>query len=590
MIWEMRRGAVIGVVVAALAWALLPLATASAGRAIDAGLGCRTELCAGVSGDGSRIVFTHESALIAGAGARQIYEWKDGAIRALLPPGLPGRERVQLDGVSADATHVFVSTSAPLSPEDADGSGLDIYDLRDGASSLLSTSPLDSPTAQTWGSFFAGASPDGSRVFFSDFRTLTAQDLDICPDLYERAAGQTTLIGPNPEPPQYPLCEWADFGGFSGDGSHFFFISGLELEPGDERGDDIYQQVGGAFKRLTTYPEPDWNCVESPRFVDSSSDGGTVLFSTNSAILPEDTNRAEDLYKRRPDGSFVLVSKGTPSRDTCGFWGPRGVALSADGRTAIFETSAQLSPEDRDSANDLYSADDDGATELLSTGPTDPQVEEPTTVFPDWIAAVSEDAKTVAFETRQRLVKTDSDESPDVYVRMDGQTVLLSARSPGMPAANRAAELSGISADGSTVVFATRDGLVARDTNRERDVYMRRTGWKNPVLLSAETIPPRMSVSRRAARLRAGRVAIRLTCPKAEQDGPCHGTLKLAAKRRGAPLGQSSFRIDVGKRKRVVVRLRRPLSPARRSLVARVLGKDRLGNARLVTKRVRFRG
>jgi hypothetical protein len=397
------------------------------------------------------------------------------------------------------------------------------------------------------------------------------------------------LVAPNPKPPPYPICESPEFGGVSRDGSHFFFVSGIGLQAGNEERDDLYQQVGAAFTRLTTYPEPEWNCTERPRFVDSSSDGGTILFSTNAAVLPEDTNRTDDLYKRRPDGSFVLVSKGTPGGQGCGAASSiRGVALSADGGTTIFETNAALSPADHDAANDLYSADESGAIELLSTGPTDPQTEEPTTVFPDWIAAASEDAKTVAFETRQGLVDADKDDSADVYVRVGGRTSLLSPGPPSEPSAKPAAELSGISGDGSAVVFATRAGLVAGDTNHERDTYMRRIGSKHPVLLSAETIPPRMSVSRRGARLPSGRVAIRLTCPKVEQDGPCHGSLSLAEKRNGKPLGRSAFSIAVGKRKRIVVRLHRTVSPAGGSLVARVLGVDHLGNAHASTSKIRL--
>lgn len=587
----MRWGGIVRILLVALVGALLVPATAVAGRPIDAGFGCRDVLCASLARDGSRIVFPHDGELIAGAGRRQIYEWHDGRVQPLLPPGPPGHQLMELDGGSADATHVFVSTAAPLSPADTDGSAVDIYDLHGGTPSLVSTGPLDGPTAQPGTpAFFQGASPDGSRVFFGDFRALTVQDLDKCPDLYERAAGQTSLVAPNPEPPPYPLCESAQFGGVSRDGSHFFFITGLGLEAADHGGDDIYQQVGTAFTRLTTYPEPEGNCVELPHFVDSSSDGGTILFSTNSAVLPEDTNRADDLYKRRPDGSFVLVSKGTPAAQGCGASSIRGVALSADGGTAIFETSAALSPEDHDTANDLYSADDSGAIELLSTGPTDPQIKEPTIFSPDWIAVASDDAKTVAFETRQSLVSADKDDSADVYVRVDGRTSLLSAGPPYGAAAKPDAELSGISADGRVVAFETKERLVAGDTNHERDLYMRRIGSKHPTLLSAETIPPRMSISPRAARLPSARVAIRLACPKVEQDGPCHGTLRLAATPTGKPLGQSAFSIAAGKRKRILVRLRRTVSPAKRSLVARVRGADSLGNAHVSTRTIRLGG
>ncbi|MGE0066732.1 MAG: hypothetical protein AB7T48_05190 [Solirubrobacterales bacterium] len=584
----MNRAGAVRVALVALVAALLMPASAVAGRAIDAGLGCRTAFCASVSADGSRVVFPYHGELIAGAGTWQLYEWHDGKVRSLLAPGLSQGQFLQMEGASADATHVFVSTRAALSPEDTDGSALDVYDIQGGTPSLISTGPLDHPAEQTAAMpFFQGSSPDGSRVFFQDTRALTVEDLDICPSLYERAAGQTRMIAPNPEPPPFPICEWPDFGGLSRDGSHLFFVSGVDLQAGDDEGEDIYQQVGASLTRLATGPEPASNCTKRLRVFASSGNGDTILFSTNGPALPEDTNGTDDLYKRRPDGSFVLVSKGTPAAETCApSQSVRGVALSADGGTTVFETVAALSPADKDAAPDLYSADDNGAFELLSSGPTDPQVEEPTTIFPDWLSAASEDARTVAFETQQRLVAADRDDSADVYLRAGGLTSLLLEGPPSRPAPT--AELSGISADGNTVAFATRAGLVAGDTNRQRDYYLRRIGSKRPVLLSAETTAPAVWIARRAARLPAARVAIRLVCPKAEENGPCRGNLRLAQKRNAKPLGQRAFQIAVGKRKRIVVRLRRPLPPAKQSLVARARGIDSLGNARVSTRTVRF--
>jgi hypothetical protein len=93
-------------------------------------------------------VFPHDGELIAGVGRQQIYEWHDGQIQSLLPPGLSKDQFLELDGATADATHVFVSTSAPLGPDDTDGSGSDIYDLHDRTPSLVSTGPLDGPTGQ----------------------------------------------------------------------------------------------------------------------------------------------------------------------------------------------------------------------------------------------------------------------------------------------------------------------------------------------------------------------------------------------------------------------------------------------------------
>ena len=68
-------------------------------------------------------------------------------------------------------------------------------------------------------------------------------------------------------------------------------------------------------------------------------------------------------------------------------------------------------------------------------------------VFPDWVTAVSDDARTVAFETKAPLVADDRDHSMDVYVNVDGTTALAST-GPVSGGLGAAAELRGLSADG----------------------------------------------------------------------------------------------------------------------------------------------
>ena len=128
-----------------------------------------------------------------------------------------------------------------------------------------------------------------------------------------------------------------------------------------------------------------------------------------------------------------------------------------------------MSPADTDSSNDLYGASDSGAIELLSTGPIDDNADERSIVFPDWLALASDDAQRIAFETRQPLVSADRDSAADVYLRAGGQTELISAGIT-RKAVEDDAELLALSGDGSAVVFATREPLVASDTDRERDV------------------------------------------------------------------------------------------------------------------------
>lgn len=571
-------------VVSMLVGMLLLPAGASAGRAITGP--CRTVFCGGISQDGARVVFPFEEELTAGAGNRQIYERSGGETHPLVPPGAQYWPR--LDEVSSDAAHVFVTTNLALSPEDADGFGIDVFDISAGRATLISTGPLNG--SDSGFPFFAGSSPNGQRAFFEAFGPVTAQDTDSCYDLYERAAGQTALVGPNPAPPPaYPVCEGTRFGGVSADGSHLFFTSEAELEPGDERGDDIYQQVGGTLTRLTTYPEPESTCVDLVKFAGASSDGRTVLFATNVQVVAEDTDSAGDVYKRRPDGTFSLVSRGTNGGNgQCGFDGDRPVALSADGATTIFETTTQLSPADRDASNDLYSTDDGGAIELISTGPTDANVDERSIVFPDWLALASEDAKRVAFETHQPLVAADKDTAADVYLRAGGQTELVSTGAPRKTQAN--AELLDISGDGQAILFATKEALVAKDTDHETDVYVRWVQLKRTILVSGETMAPQMRVSSRGRALRSGRIAIRLLCPKEETSGPCHGKLKLKTSRRGKLIGSKSYEIPAGRRKLLIVRPRRALSPSRRSVFAIARGLDRLGNGATATRRVTLVG
>ena len=569
------------VVTALVALLVLP-AVADAGRGVTGP--CRTVFCVGVSQDGSRVVFPFEEELTPGAGERQIYERSARKTRPLLPGGL--RHSVRLDEVSADGVHVFVTTNLSLAPEDADGFGIDVLDISAGHITLISTGPLD-PQVGGFVSFM-GASPDGGRTFFDAFPSLTPDDLDTCSDLYQRFGGQTTLVAPEPDPPPTPpLCNSVAFGGVSADGSHLFFSSAGELEPGDERGDDLYQQVGGTLTRLTTYPEPEGACVDLVKFADASSDGGTVLFSTNSPVAAEDTDTAFDVYKRRPDGTFVLVSRGSDGGSgQCGFDGDRPIALSADGTTAIFETAARLSPVDTDSSNDLYSADDSGAIELLSTGPADANADgRANNIFPDWLALASDDARRVAFETHHRLVSADRDTAIDVYLRAGGQTELISAgRPPGKPLGSNA-ELLAISADGYATVYATKEALVPGDLDHERDVYLRWLHSGRSAMLSAERIPPRMRIARRAKLLPSGRVAIRLGCPEAEASGPCHGRVVLKQGRNGPRLGAASFRIEAGKRMRVGVRLRsRTRLP--KSVFVRLRALDAVGNAMVVSRRV----
>jgi len=603
----MRRGLIVVALFGVLA------VPASAGAVQGYRAECQTAFCGGVSEDGSRAVFPFYEELTKGAPRAQVYERFAGETRALIPyPDDPPKPTYAgLVGLSADARHVFVSTNLALAPEDRDGGGTDVYDIFKGEASLLSTGPLDTQSEPGFGPlslpmFFMGASADGTRVFMDSlFEGLVPEDTDRCVDVYERFSGQTKLISTGPTAtPSFPEpnCDLASFDGLSSDGSHVFFKTGDHLIAEDEGGTDIYQRVGEALAVLTTYPEVERNCVDVPWFGDASADGTVVLFSTNIPIVAEDLDSTYDVYKRLPDGSYSLVSRGTEGGiGPCGFGGDKPVALSADGSMAIFATLARLSPADGDSSADLYSTDESGTMSLVTTGPTDASLDEEVYVPPAWPADVSDDASHVAFETRQPLVAADEDEAVDVYLRANGRTELVSTGPLGGNASANA-ELLSISGDGQTIAFATREQLTDEDTDRRIDFYLRRPGQlirpgsasasfkrrKRTVLISVESIAPRMRIASRG-KLRGREVAIRLSCPKAEKSGPCRGKVKLVVRRRGNAIGSARFRVSSGHQKRIRVPLRRSL-PGSGTIFARVRAADRLGNRALTVRRISLLG
>ena len=587
-----RKNAVAYGLAYAAALLLLALPSAAAGQSYRAE--CNTAFCGGVSEDGSRAVFPFAEELTRGAERTQIYERSRGVTRPLVPypDDAPNPSYTVLMGISADARHVFVHTALALVPEDRDGNTQDIYDISGGTATLLSTGPLDPQTSINDGlgapfmMLFKGTSADGERVFLDSlFEPVVPEDTDRCPDVYERSRGQIKLISTGPTATQSypsPMCDLAAFQGVSVDGSHVFFSTYDHLIPEDDDGVDIYQRVGDTLGIVTTYPPVAETCVDVPEFGDASADGRTVLFASNMPISPADTDSTMDVYRREPDGTFTLVSRGTEGGAGVGgcnpYYGDKAVALSADGRTAIFETRSRLSGEDRDSSPDLYSTSDSGQMSLVTTGPADPNLDEQILVPPAWPADFSDDVTHIAFESRQALVAGDTDDSVDVYLRAGGQTELVSTGPTGGNAAANA-ELLSISGDGQTVAFATKERLTELDSDGKMDFYLRRTGQlsrpgsastskqrrvRRTVLISAESIAPRMRVTANGRLFGSRRAAVRLGCPKAEKSGPCHGALRLAG---GRAKGRAGFQVPAGKSKWIMVPLRRsPPPPGGRSL------------------------
>ena len=140
------------------------------------------------------------------------------------------------------------------------------------------------------------------------------------------------------------------------------------------------------------------------------------------------------------------------------------VEPSADGRVLIFRPSQAVVPEDTDASEDVY-AFDGTRLELMSDGPSavDPAAKA-------LAADVSRDGSRVFIVTAEPLTSADTDTARDIYVRADGTTTLVSDGAGGADP-DEDAQFHRASADGSRVVFSTREPLVAADGDSAFDLY-----------------------------------------------------------------------------------------------------------------------
>jgi Tol biopolymer transport system component len=145
----------------------------------------------------------------------------------------------------------------------------------------------------------------------------------------------------------------------------------------------------------------------------SSADGRFVVFSTDAALVPGDSNGLEDVYLRDTlDDITILVSRtgGTPGNDYS-----LEPTISDDGRYVAFTTWATNLVKDTNGAvldvvvKDMYS----GRLRLVSVDSAGRQSPKGNSFFP----VISGNGKRVSFQSFAPLGRKDADKREDVYVR-----------------------------------------------------------------------------------------------------------------------------------------------------------------------------
>ena len=413
----------------------------------------------GSSTDGARVFFSTTEKILPAADKdnfKDIYQ-RAGTITSLVSFGPFGGNRpfnADYAGATPDGTHIYFTTDERLVQQDTD-STRDVYERTAGTTVLVSRGSTGGGDVTA---DFAAASADGSRVIFTTAEALQAGDTDGTSDIYARAGGATTLLTPGGS------GAGVQFRAASADATRVFFVTSDSLVAADtDSALDIYESAGGS--PVLVSGSPGVPAEADADFGTISTDGTHVFFGTSEPLVAEDTDNDADVYEHSGGATTLLSISATAGNGDfdAGFQG-----ASADGSHAYFSTVEPLTAEDTDSQTDLYDAGP-GGTVLASTSATAGNG----AFTPDFNGS-SADGSHVFFTTDEQLVGADTDSSQDIYVRSGGTTSLLSVGSVSGPETN--AFFSANSADGTRVLFTTNETLVAEDTDSSADVYERSSG------------------------------------------------------------------------------------------------------------------
>jgi Tol biopolymer transport system component len=168
-------------------------------------------------------------------------------------------------------------------------------------------------------------------------------------------------------------------------------------------------------------------------------------------------------------------------------------ALSADGRLVAFECSdGSLVPKNGNRCYEVFMLDRlAGVIELIST--RDPALSSFTSDGPSTLSglSISADGRFVAFTSEaDNLVVNDTNGCRDVFVHdfVAETNLLISVAADGISAGNNLSFGPAISGDGRYVAFtSSADNLVAGDTNKSQDVFLRDLQTATTQLISVST-------------------------------------------------------------------------------------------------------
>lgn len=322
-----------------------------------------------ISSDGSYVVFISESTnLVAGDtnGLSDVflYEVATGDIERINegPLGVEADVGTSWQSViSGDGRYIaFLSEATNLVAGDINAkSDIFTYDTVEDEMLLISNDFNGTPSNDD--SFFATISQDGRYIAYGSSATdLVEDDTNGLADVFvwDRTTGENTRVSVADDESEI-TDSFSSHSSISATGRYVVFGSAsAELVSGDTNGQsDVFLRdtVLGTTERISV----DSNEVEIDNFISVitlhnpmiSEDGRYVVFWTEGAFVPEDTNDAGDVYLRdRTLGTTERVSVSTNGAQTAS--GNGLGAISSDGRYVTFGSSSNnLVPGDTTSGD-----------------------------------------------------------------------------------------------------------------------------------------------------------------------------------------------------------------------------------------------
>jgi hypothetical protein len=430
----------------------------------------------GTSSDGLRVFFESAEQLASTDSdtSSDLY-LREGSTTTHLSEGAingDGGFHALFDGASSDGSRVIFRSLEPLASTDTDSS-TDLY-LREGSTTTqVSLGEIGGNGA--FAASFAGASSDGSRVFFESDEPLASTDTDSSQDLYLREGTTTTHLSQGQINGDDAFD--ASFVGASSDGLRVFFYSTEQLASTDtDSSRDLYLREGGTTTHLSQ-GATNGNGAFTATFAGASSDGLRVFFFTGEKLASTDTDDSDDVYLREGTTTTHLSQGATNGNDD---FDAEFEGASSDGSRVIFTSDEQLAGTDTDTEQDLYLRQGSTTTHL-SRGAINGN-----SAFTASFDDVSDDGSRVLFHSSEQLASTDTDTSSDLYLREGSATAQVSQGAINGDGAFPAT-FAGASDDSSRVLFTSLESLAGTDNDTAFDLFA-------ATIDSTDSTPPQTTI------------------------------------------------------------------------------------------------